>query len=379
MANLTTQSFGAIVSNFATAVQGSASSLIDFSVGSVLLAIGEALGGTALWLQGLILQVAALARAATSSGSDLDSWFAQFGFAREAAIAATTQETFARYTPTNQATIPLGANVSSSDGTVTFTAIADTTNAAYNASQNAYICPAGQASVNVTVQCTVAGTIGNVSAGALNTLSTAIAGIDYVTNGANVQNGIAAETDTAARARFVLWVAGLGGATLIAIQAAIAGVQQNMSGIIVENQQYNGQTQYGYFTVVANDGSNNLTSTEQTNVANAIEAVRPLTVTYGVHAPVQDTVTVSMNITTASGYTHSAVTAQVQAALIAYINGIETTASGATLPYTSLAAQAYDIAGVTNVTNVLLNGATADLTIPYTQVFEATTSSVMVN
>lgn len=379
MANLNTQSFGAIVSNFATAVQGSASSLIDFSVGSVLLALGEAMGGVGLWLQGLILQVAALTRAATSSGSDLDSWFAQFGFTREAAVAAITQETFARFTPTNAALIPVGANVTSADGTVTFTAIADSTNAAYSASQNGYVLPAGQASVNVTVQCTVAGTIGNVAAGALNTLGTAIPGVDYVSNGANVQNGIAAESDPAARARFVLWVAGLGGATLIAIQAAIAGVQQNMTGIIVENQQYNGQTQYGYFTVVANDGSNNLTSTENTNVANAIENVRPLTVTFGVHGPLQEAVTVSMSITVGSGYVLSAVEAQVQAALIAYINGIATTAAGATLPYTSLAAQAYSVPGVTNVTGVLLNGGTADLTITYQYVLEATTGTVTVN
>jgi hypothetical protein len=379
MANLNTQSFGAIVSNFATAVQGSASSLIDFSVGSVLLAVGEALGGVALWLQGLILQVAALARAATSSGSDLDSWLAQFGFSREAAVAATTQETFARYTPTNQALIPVGAIVTTADGTVSYTVIADSTNAAYSASQNGYVLPAGQGSVNVTMQCSVAGTIGNVAAGALNTIGTAISGVDYVTNGSNVQNGIAAESDAAVRARFVLWVAGLGGATLVAIQAAIAGVQQNMSGIVVENQQYNGQQQYGYFTVVANDGSGNLTSTEQTNVANAIEKVRPLTVTYGVHGPQQSAVTVSMSVSVATGYTPSTVKASVQAALVAYINAIKTTPSGATLPYTSLAAQAYAVAGVTNVSNVLLNGGTADLAITYQYVFNATASSVTVN
>jgi len=379
MANLSTQSFGAIVSNFATAVQGSATSLIDFSVGSVLLAIGEAMGGTALWLQGLILQVAALTRAATSSGTDLDSWLAQFGFAREPAVAAITQETFGRFTPTNAALVPVGANVNTNDGTVIFTVIADSTNAAYSASQNGYVLPAGQASVNVTVQCTVAGTVGNVAAGALNTLGTAISGIDFVTNGANVQNGIAAESDPAVRARFVLWVAGLGGATLIAVQAAIAGVQQNMTGIIVENQQYGGQTQNGFFTVVANDGSNELTETEQTNVENAIENVRPLTVSYSVHGPEPETVTVSMSITVGAGYVLAAVEALVQAALIAYINSIATTAAGATLPYTSLAAQAYGVAGVTNVTGVLLNGGTADLTIAYQFVLEATTGTVTVN
>lgn len=378
MANLNTQSFGSIVSNFAAAVQGAASSLINFTTGSVLRALAEAMGGVALWLQGLILQVAALTRAATSSGTDLDSWLAQFGFARLPATAATTQETFSRYTPTNQATIAVGSNVTTSDGSVTYTVIADATNAAYNTSQKAYIIPAGQASANVTMQCTVAGTIGNVSAGALNTLGTAIPGVDYVSNASNVQNGIAAETDSAVRARFILWVAGLEGATLVAIKSAIANVQQNMSGIIVENQQYNGQQQYGYFTVVANDGSNQLTSTENTNVSNAIDAARPLTVSFGVHGPVQQSVTVSMTITTASGYTHATVASQVQAALIAYINAIQTTSTGATLPYTSLAAQAYDIAGVTNVTNVLLNGGTSDLTITYQQVFESTTGTVTV-
>ena len=378
MANLNTQSFGSIVSNWATAVQGAASSLVDFGLGSVLLALGEAMGGVALWLQGLILQVAALTRAATSNGTDLDSWLAQFGFARLPAATASGQETFARYTPTNSALVPVGAIIQSADGTVQFAAIADTTNAAYSASQNGYVIPAGTASISVTVQCTTAGTAGNVSIGALNTLGTAIPGVDYVTNAAAFSNGAAAESDSAVRSRFILWVAGLEGATLVAIKSAIANVQQNMTGIIVENQQYNGQQQYGYFTVVANDGANALTPTENTNVSNAIDAARPLTVSFGVHAPVQQSVTVSMTITTASGYTHATVASQVQAALISYINGIATTNSGAILPYTSLAAQAYDIAGVTNVTNVLLNSGTTDLTITYQQVFESTTGTVTV-
>jgi len=373
VANLNTQSFGSIISNWATAVQGAASSLVDFSVGSILLALGEAMGGVALWLQGLILQVAALTRAATSSETDLDSWFAQFGFSRLPAVAATTQETFGRFTPTNAALVPVGANVTSSDGSVIFTTIVDTTNTAYSAAQGGYVIPAGQASVNATVQCTVAGTIGNVVAGALNTLGTAIPGIDFVSNGSTVQNGVAAETDTAARARFVLFIASLEAATHLAVMNAIESVQQDMTGIIAENQQYNGQAQNGYFTVVANDGSGNLNSTEQTNVENVVEAVRPLCSTYSVHAPVPETTTVSMSVTPAS------LASAVQAALIAYINGIETTASGATLPYTSLSAQAYGVTGVTNVAaGFLLNGGTADVSIPYTQVFSATTGSVTV-
>lgn len=369
MATQNTQSFSSIVANFAAAVQGSASKLVDFTVGSILLAVAEATSGVALWLQGLILTVSALTRAATSSGTDLDSWFAQFGFARLPADAATGQETFARYTPTNQALIQVGVIVQTGDGSVQYTVVADTTNAAYSAPQGGYVLPAGQSSISVSVQCTAAGTVGNVSAGAVNTLGTSIPGIDYVSNGVAFDNGIAAETDTAARARFVLWIASLEAATLLAVMNAIASVQQNMTGIIAENQQYNGQAQNGYFTAIINDGSGSATSTEIANASNAIEAVRPLTVTYGVHAPTTVTVSVSLAITTASGYTHSAVAALVQAAIAAYITSIRTTSSGATLPWSNIATQAYGVAGVTNVTAVLVNGGTADLSIGYQQAF----------
>ncbi|MBB5508166.1 baseplate J/gp47 family protein [Paraburkholderia atlantica] len=376
---LSTKDFNSLVSETVANIQGYASVLVDLTIGSILRSVVEATASVVMWLQGLILAGVALTRAATSNGSDLDSWFAQFGFSRLPAVTATTQETFSRFTPTNQALIPVGAIVQTADGSVQFSVIADTTNAAYSASQGGYVLPAGQVSVTVAVQCTQAGTAGNVSAGQLNTLGTAISGVDYVSNAANAQNGSDAEADAAARSRFVLFIASLEAATLLAVHNAIASVKIGMTGIIAENQQYNGQTQYGYFTVVANDGANQLTSTEQASVGNAIEAVRPLTVTYGVHGPVQSAVTVSMNIATASNYTHATVASQVQAALIAYINAIQTTSSGATLPYTSLAAQAYAIAGVTNVTGVLLNGGTSDLTIPYQQVFEATTGTVTVN
>ncbi|AJG19082.1 baseplate J/gp47 family protein [Cupriavidus basilensis] len=358
MANLNTQSFAQIVSNFATAVQGRASKLVDFTIGSVLRAIAEAMGGVSLWLQGLALQVGALTRAATSNGTDLDSWFAQFGFARLPAVAATGQESFARYTPTNQALVPVGATVQTQDGSVLYTVVADATNAAYSAAQGGYVLPPGQASVNVTVQCTVAGAIGNVSAGAVNTLGTAISGVDYVTNAAAFQNGVPAEKDAPARARFVLYIASLESATLLAVKNAIASVGLNITGIITENQQYNGSTQNGYFTVIADDGTGYPSSTTLTNVANAVEAVRPLCSTYGVHGPTILTAAVSMAITTGTGYTHSAVAAQVAADLQAYINGL---GDGVQLPWAYLSTVAFDVEGVTNVANVLLNGGTADI------------------
>jgi len=355
---LSTQSFTTIVSNFATAVQGSASALINFTKGSVLLAVGQATAGVALWLQGLIVAVLAVTRASTSSGTDLDSFFAQFGFTREAAGAASGQETFARYTPTNAADIPIGATVQSSDGTVTFEVIADTDNANYSETLGYYVISAGQASAQISVQCTTAGTAGNLAEGALNTLGSAISGIDYVTNAAAFSNGYAEETDAAARTRFVLWIASLSKATLAAVMNAIESVGESITGVILENQLYSGTAQNGTFTVIADDGTGSPSSTTLANVSNAVEAVRPLCVTYSVHGPTVITAAVSMNITTGSGYTHSTVVSLVQTAIQSYINGL---GDDAMLPWSMLATTAYGVAGVTNVTNVLLNGGTTDL------------------
>jgi uncharacterized phage protein gp47/JayE len=366
MATEDTQSFSGIVANFATAVQGAATQLVDFTVGSVLNAIAEAVAGVALWLQGLYLQVLALTRAATSSGTDLDSWFADYGFAREAAQAPYGSETFYRYTPTNSALIAVGATVQSPDGTIVYAVTADTTNPAYSSSQNGYVVPAGQASLAVPVQCTVAGSAGNVSAGQLNTLGTAIPGIDYVSNGSAISNGADAQSDASARASFVLWIASLSKATLAAVEYAIQSVQQDVTYAITENQDYNGATDNGYFYAVVDDGTGDPSDTFITTVTAAVEAVRPIGIRYGVFGPEDVTANVTMTLTTSDGYTHSAVVAAVTAAIEAYINLLGV---GNPLRYSQLATIAYNAepaGAVTNVSGVLLNNATADL-VPTSQ------------
>ncbi len=374
---LNTQSFASLISNWATAAQGKASQLKDFTIGSILRAIDEATAYVALWLQGLILQAGAISRAATSNGTDLDSWLAQFGFSRLPAVSATMPQTFSRYTATAQALIYPGATVQTQDGSVVFAVIADTTNSNYSTSLGAYVIPSGTTSINAMVQCSTAGVAGNVQANTVTSLTTAIPGVDFVNNASAAINGEDAESDSSVRARFILWIASLEAATVAAVKNAIANVQQGMSGIIVENTQYNGTTQNGYFTAIINNGSGTASSTDLANAANAIDAARPLCSTFGAHAPTAQAVNIAMSVTTGAGYVHSSVVAEVIAALSAYIQSITTTESGATLPYTQLAAVAYGIAGVTNVTGVLLNSGTSDLTITYAQAFQPGTISVL--
>lgn len=364
-----TQSFGAIVSNFAASVQGAASQLVDFTIGSVLRAIAEAVAGVCLWIQGLILQLLATTRLATSSGNDVDTFVADFGLTREAAVSAVGQVTFARFTPTNSATIPLGAIVQTADGTQPFAVVADTTQPYWNVAANAYIIPAGITSGLVTVQAQNAGIQGNVSASTITSLGTAIPGIDYVNNANPFTNGINAESDVALKARFALYIQGLRQGTKSAVAAAIAGLQQGIQYTLTENQTLGGVTQYGFFYVVISPFSTTL----QNQVYAAIDAIRPLTVTFAVYGASPLTANISVTVTAASGYTHAAIVPTVQAAIQAFIGTIQI---GQTLYWSQIYSVIYGVAGVQEATLLLINGSAADLVPTSSQAVTAGTITV---
>jgi len=373
MAGLTTFTFSQLVSNIATAVQASASALFDFTAGSVLRAIAEAVAAVILWLQAIILQLLTVTRASTSAGSDLDSFMADFGVVREAAVAATGHVTFSRFTSSQQALVPAGATVQTSDGTQIFAVTVDTSNTAYSASLGGYVIPVNTASVTVPVQASVAGTGGNVQAGTITVITTPIPGVDTVSNASAFTNALDAETDAALRARFVLFLASLSKATKTAVGYAITSVQQGLNYTLTENQDYGGATDDGFFYVVVDDGSGTPSSNLLASVSNAIDAVRALTVRFAVFAPVVETANVSMTITSGSGYVHLDVVAAVGAALSSFINALPL---GTSLPYTQLAAVAYGVAGVTNVSSVLLNSGTSDLAATNKQVIKRGTLTI---
>ena len=169
------QTLPALVEEMAAAAQGASTTPLNFEDGSVLLAIIEALGGQLLWFQYLLLQVLAVSRLATSTGADCDTFGADFGFTRLAAVAATGAVTFSRYSATATALIPVGATVATADNTQSFTVTADPTNAAYVAAPVAgYIVPVGIAALSVPAQAVTAGSAGNVLA---NTISLIVGGI----------------------------------------------------------------------------------------------------------------------------------------------------------------------------------------------------------
>lgn len=368
---LNIKSFTTLVTDQVTAIQAKSALLVDLSIGSLLRAIVESNGGVVLWLQQLIVNLLVITRAATSSGSDLDSWFADYGFTREPATYATGTVTFSRFTATNAALIPVGAQVTTNDGTQTYNVIADTTNAAYSPSQSGYVVAAGTASVNVPVQAASAGAAGNASAGTVTTVVGSIPGIDTVNNANAFLNGADAESDDDARARFRLWIQSLSKATKAAIEYAISSVQQGVTYKVIENQNYAGATQYGYFYAVVDDGSGAPSSTFLSSVYTAIDAVRGFTISFNVFGPTVVTANIAMTITTDPSVTHSDIVALVNTAITNYI---ATLTLGQSLPITKLSAVAYEASTyVTNVTNITINSATSDLTATVKQVIRAGT------
>ncbi len=371
---LSLQNFSTLVEGMAASVQGAAAALLDLTVGSVIRAILEANASVALWIQWLIVQLLATTRLATSNGPDCDSFGADFGFMRLPAIAAVGQVTFARFTPSVSAFIPVGTNVSVTSNTASFMVTADPANAAYSAASGGYNLASGVDSCSVPIVANAVGISGNVEPDAISLISSALAGIDTVVNAVALSGGLDAESDVAFRARFGNYLASLSKATDIAIGAAIAAIQQGLSYVISENINQAGVSQPGHFVVTLDDGSGAPSENLLNVVRAAIDAVRPIGSGFAVQGPVTMAANVSLNITTATGVSHQTVIALVAGAIETYVAGLGV---GVGLNYTRLALLAYAASGsITNVSNIWLNGATADLSPPPFGIIRVGTVSV---
>ncbi len=343
----------------AASVQGAATTLLDLTVGSVLRAILEANASVALWLQWLIVQTLNVTRLATSSGADCDSFGADFGFARLPAVVASGQVTFARFTPSLQALIPVGSLVTTAANSQSFMVIPDPTNAAYSAEQGGYVLATNIAAVNALIVAVVSGSAGNVQPGAISLLSSAISGVDTVTNLAALTGGLDAESDQAFKARFGTYLAGLSKATNAAIGSAVSAIMQGLSYAIVENVNQVGMTQMGHFVVTVDDGTGAPSANLIATVQQAIDEIRPIGTTFAVQGPVVTAANISMTLTTDGSADHAQAIAAVASVVDAFIAALPV---GGALSYTRLAQLAYDAtSSVTNISGLLLNGTTADI------------------
>lgn len=371
--NLTT--FSSAVQRFASAARAAAAVSLDFTVGSALLALGEANAAIVLWLQWLIVKALSATRITTSVGGDVDTFVQQFGMTRLPASPASVYLTFARYTTGQAAFIPVGTTAVTADGTQSFAVVANTANEFWDP-LGGYDIAAGTQLIAVPAVAVTPGSLGNVSANTINLVSSALPYVDTVTNNAPATGGMNAETDAALQSRFVLFVNSRTRGTPAAIAYAIESLQQGLFYQILENENSAGVTQYGFFTVILDDGSGAPPSSLLNAVGTAIEAVRGLCITFAVVAPTPLPAVVSMILTAAPGYTKSTLQAAVANAILVFVESLQV---GQVLPYTRVAALAYSVPGVLEVDAILLNGGTANIGGGLGVVVRGTLANITIN
>jgi uncharacterized phage protein gp47/JayE len=357
--NLSLKGFSQLIEDMGAALQSSASSLIDVSVGSVVRAIFEANASVVLWLQWLIVQVLQSTRASTSNGLDLDSWMLDFGLTRLPAVPSTGIVTFSRFAANLPAAIPVGTLVKTADGSLSFSVIEDQTISIWQSSSTAYVLPSGVASADVPVICTNGGLVGNVLVGTIAVIAASLPGIDQVNNSNLLSNGGDAESDQAFRNRFQSYLASRSRATLTAVQNAIAGVRQGLDVAIKENTATDGTVEIGSFLVIVDDGTGYPSSDLLSTVAAAVDSVRPIGTRFAVVPPQVLTVSVSMTAELTSTATASLDVPSIQNYVATYLNSLSI---GKSASVTRVAQSAY-LAGpnIGNIAGIQLNGLSSDI------------------
>lgn len=370
MADVTTKTHAQLVQLQAAAVQSQASGLLDFSKGSILRAVIQAVGGVALWLQALVLAVLAMTRLATSKGADVDSFIADFAgpyrdgdtplMARLGAAGSTGQLLFSRLTSVGTALIPLGAAVETPDGSQRAYVIEDDALASWRPDLGGYLMGDGIGSLMLPAQAVTAGVASNVVAGGFSVIVSAIPGVDQVTNPADFTGGQDVESDEALKIRFRGFIRALREATPAALIANAQALQPGARAALVEFQDLGGAARIGFGFLVIDDGTGYPSAELQTAAAQAMRDHRAAGVQIATYPPTVIVVNVAYDLTLAASDHTAADIAAAEAAVRDYIDGL---GLGAVLELTRLYGIIYGAADtITRVASVTLNGATADIT-----------------
>jgi len=356
---LSLQTFQQLLQRMSASVQSSASQLIDLSVGSLLRAILEANASIGLWIQWLIVQTLAMTRAATSTGTDLDTWMADFMLVRLPAATASGEATFTRLLTTQPILVPAGTQVKTTTGNVAFVVSGDTSNPAWQPSSNSYLLPSGAGSIDLPVVAQMPGSIGNVSAGTVSVIASPLPGIDLVSNALAFAGGCDAESDAKFRARFRAYINSRSLATLGAVGYAISSLQQSLRYKVFENTDASNNWLPGHFVVVVDDGAGNLSSSLTATVYAAVDKVRPIGSTFSIQAPAVVPVTIAISLATGQPALNSSIVATIVTAVTNYIAELPV---GSPLMQSRIIEIAYRTGHLSeDIASVSINGLSADL------------------
>ena len=240
-------------------VQGGLTDVTDTNgVKSILNAFARELD-EAYYNMGLLLNAFSIDKA---EGSDLDARAADIGtLTRRQSVAASGTVVFSRTGTAGTVAIAQGAKLTTADGAQTFTTTAPGTITAETAPSVAGHAK-GQDSVAVPIIAQDAGASGNVAAGAITSIVSALEGVSSVINLAATVGGQDVESDDAFRARIRSYVASLPRATIQSLTTAVLGATDPDTGRTISYAAIAEDTQTpGVVTLLVDDGTGQATST----------------------------------------------------------------------------------------------------------------------
>ena len=365
--NLPTRSFTDIVRDMSAALTTSAGRLIDISIGSVLRAIIESNSAIVLWVQWLVLLTLQTTRAATSTGADLDSWVEDFSLSRLPATTASGTVTLTRFSGAMPAFVPVGMIIKTLDGVVSFSVTADASKPAWQSTLNGYSLAPGVLSIDLPISASVAGSSGNVLSNTITVLASATPGIDAINNGTATTGGRDPETDAALRIRFTNFFASRSRATMDSVEYAISLVGADLRYVILENMDSAGNVRAGNMLIVVDDGSGTLAEPMLNSLARAVDLVRPVGTTFSIQSPQIIQVQVGLCVMLSADLSVPVTQSKLRMAIEEYIHNLPI---GGTLSITRISLLVYSTESrIVNISNVTLNGQTADLIAPPTTSF----------
>lgn len=370
--NIPSRNYTDIVRDMSAAITASAGRIVDMSVGSILRAIVEANAAMVLWVQYLTMLVLQTTRAATSTGSDLDTWMADFTLSRKPAAAAKGSVSFSRYSAAVSAVVTVGTALKTVDGAVSFHVAGDISNSAWQASLNGYLLPAGVSSIDIPIEASLAGASGNVLAHSITVLAASVPGVDTVTNGLPTLGGTNSEIDEAFRKRFQDFFAARSRATLDAISYSIRGVQDGLRFSIQENIDITGNKRPGSILILVEDRRGNFADGLRAAIFAAVDSVRPVGTAIILQPPHAVDIGISLNVTFLRNAVDTPAVLQnrISDALWQYVADCPI---GGMVSITRISEIAYrTTALIANISQVTLNGQAQDVTSPANGSFHLT-------
>jgi len=377
---LNTQSLQQFITQFIASFAQSTGVTPVLGVGDPIEGLAAATAANAMFLQYQAQQTVFFARLQTCVGPDVDSFCMQFNFAREGAQFASGQVTLAVPLPVvTQLVIPIGTIIQTTGSNIQYQLVADTGQPAYNVGLQAYVLASGgPTTIVVSVQALVPGSANNVQIGQLVAFGSSSYGFTSVTNLAPIVNGANFQSDDAYKAAFETYIQSLSKGTYLAILSACQQAFPDFTYTILNCITPSLVNVGGWFTVIANNPGETVTSPQLATLFAAVQTVRGYTIQSSVIAAIPVRPNINLNVAVLPNTVLSTVEAAVQTAIIGYVNSLPT---GAVLYLSNLVAVAEAASTlITSVewSSVTVNGQPKDFAPATLGVVQANVNTVLV-